>query len=317
MLSGVPAPPEAGGAGPGRQALRFAALGDSLTEGLGDPLPGERWRGFVPLLAAGLPPPGRPVLVANLARSGARTADAAGEQLATARRHRPHLASVIVGGNDTLRSPFDLTRAARDLEVILATLTGDGAVVLTACLPDPGRMLRLPHALTRPLARRMQALNEVVHHLSLRHGAVHVHLADHPLTADRAAWSVDRLHPSELGHRLLAREFHARLAARGLAAGPPPPAACDQPPPSRSAGARWLATRGTRWVLARSTDLLPGLLRLATAETRHRLAGTEDRLERAAREATRAALLATAGPPLPGVPDPPRRAAERALESLD
>ncbi|WP_078900685.1 SGNH/GDSL hydrolase family protein [Streptomyces sp. SBT349] len=303
----------AGGAAPRGEADRFVALGDSLTEGLGDPLPrpprregggpfrGERdgqrrWRGFAPLLAAGLPAPGGAVRLVNLARSGARSADVAGAQLAAARTHRPHVASVIVGGNDTLRSPFDIARTARDLDAVMATLTAEGAVVLTACLPDPGRMLRLPRAVTAPLARRMRALNDVVHHLSWRHGAVHAHLADHPCVADRAAWSVDRLHPSEAGHRLLAREFHAGLAARGLAAGAPPSAVPDQPPPRASASAWWLATRGTRWVAARSTDLLPGLLRLAAAETRHRVAGTRETLERASRDATRAALRATAPP---------------------
>ncbi|MFF3148131.1 LuxR C-terminal-related transcriptional regulator, partial [Streptomyces sp. NPDC057927] len=40
-----------------------------------------------------------------------------------------------------------------------------------------------------------------------------VELSDHTWVADRRAWSVDRLHPSELGHRLLAREFHSALRA--------------------------------------------------------------------------------------------------------
>ncbi|MFD5320565.1 SGNH/GDSL hydrolase family protein [Streptomyces sp. NPDC127098] len=275
------------------EALRFAALGDSLTEGVGDPVPGG-WRGWAPLLAAGLTAPGHrpPARLTNLARSGARTADAAGEQLAAARRLRPHLAGVIVGGNDTLRSAFDIAANARDLEAVIGTLSRDGTLVLTACLPEPGGVLRLPGALTRPLARRMVALNDVVHHLSQRHGAVHVHLAGHPMAAAVEAWSVDRLHPSELGHRLLAREFHAALAGRGLATGPPPAAAAERPPPSRGASARWLATRGTRWLLARATDLLPGLVGLALTETGHRVAGTVDTLDAASRAATRAALAA-------------------------
>jgi lysophospholipase L1-like esterase len=319
-----PAPrrqPEASAAPP-PEVLRFAALGDSLTEGLGDPVPLGGHRGWAALLATALPAPGQPVRLVNLARSGARTGDTAGEQLAAARQIRPHVAAVIIGVNDTLRSAFDITHAARSIDDAIGGLTADGAVVLTACLPDPGRMLRLPAALGRPLARRMRALNEVVHVLSRRHGAVHAHLADHPMATDQAAWSVDRLHPSELGHRLLAREFHAMLAARGQAAGPPPSAAPERPPPPRAAGAWWLATRGTRWLLARSTDLLPGLLRLAAAEAAHRLAGTEETLERAARHATAAALRATTeaqpGHRAPG--DGPGLApcpGERALGILD
>ncbi|WP_165990236.1 SGNH/GDSL hydrolase family protein, partial [Streptomyces sp. YIM 98790] len=288
-----PGPGPGPGAGRGPAELRFAALGDSLTEGVGDPLPGGGWRGWAALLAESLGTPGRPVRLVNLARSGARTPDTAGEQLAGARRHRPHLASVIVGGNDILRSAFDLHRAARDLDTLIGTLTADGAVVLTACLPDPGRMLRLPAAVARPLARRMRSVNELVHQLSRRHRALHAHFAEHPVAGDRACWSVDRLHPSERGHRLLAREFHALLTARGLTATPPPADRTDQPPPTAAADLRWMATRGARWALDRSRDLLPGLLRLAAVETAHRFRGTTAALDAAARASVRTALLDT------------------------
>ncbi len=300
---------------PAPEALRFAALGDSLTEGLGDPHPDTGLRGWAALLADGLPAPGRGVHLVNLARSGARARDVAGEQLTAARALRPHVAALIIGVNDTLRSAFDIGHAARVLDTAIGTLSADGAVVLTACLPDPGRMLRLPRALGDPLARRMHALNEVVHALSRRYGTVHAHLAGHPMVADPAAWGADRLHPSELGHRLLARQFHALLAARGCAAGPPPSPLPERPPPGRGASTWWMATRGTRWVLARSTDLLPGLLRLACVEARHRLAGTEHALDRATREATAAALRATDPRPAHRVgasasvpPGPPARA---------
>ena len=33
----------------------FAALGDSITLGIGDPAPGRTWRGWAALLAEGLP----------------------------------------------------------------------------------------------------------------------------------------------------------------------------------------------------------------------------------------------------------------------
>lgn len=60
-----------------------------------------------------------------------------------------------------------------------------------------------------------------------------------------------------------------------------------------------MATRGTRWVAERSTDLLPGLLALAAAEAYGRLRGATARLdERMARAA--AAALATPGRTIPG-----------------
>uniref|UniRef100_UPI003B9DC7A3 SGNH/GDSL hydrolase family protein n=1 Tax=Streptomyces sp. NEAU-S77 TaxID=3411033 RepID=UPI003B9DC7A3 len=269
---------------------RFAALGDSLTEGLGDPVTGGGWRGWAALLAGVAGPHGEAVDFVNVSRSGALAADVAGEQLSAARRARPHLASVVVGMNDTLRDTFDIRRVAEALDATIGALRADGTVVLTACLPDPGRMLGLPDALARPLGRRMRAVNTVVHALSGRYGAVHVELTEHTWVTDRAAWSVDRLHPSELGHRLLAREFHSALTARGIAMGDPPSTALDGPTPSRAASAWWMATRGTRWVVDRCTDLLPGLLALAAQEVRHRVRGTGHLLDGHERRAALAAL---------------------------
>ncbi|MFI0779882.1 SGNH/GDSL hydrolase family protein [Streptomyces sp. NPDC021212] len=294
------APADAAGPREGAVAVpttRFAALGDSLTEGLGDPVAGGGWRGWAALLAGAAGPHGKPVDFVNVSRSGALAADVAGEQLTAARGARPHLASVVVGMNDTLRDTFDIRRVAEALDATIGALRADGTVVLTACLPDPGRMLGLPDALARPLGRRMRAVNTVVHALSGRYGAVHVELTEHGWVTDRAAWSVDRLHPSELGHRMLAREFHTALTARGIAMGDPPSTALDGPTPSRAASAWWMATRGTRWVVDRCTDLLPGLLALAAQEVRHRVRGSGHLLD--GREA-RAALEALASlAPLP------------------
>ncbi|MBP2067376.1 lysophospholipase L1-like esterase [Streptomyces iranensis] len=241
----------------------------------------------------------------NLSRSGALAADVADEQLPAARRTRPHLVSVVVGGNDTLRDSFDIHRVAEALDRTIGALRAEGAVVLTACLPDPGRMLGLPSALARPLGRRMRAVNTVVHALSQRHEAVHVELSDHTWVADRRAWSVDRLHPSELGHRLLAREFHSALRARSIATGAPPSLELDGPAPSRAASAWWMATRGTRWIADRCTDLLPGLVALAALEWRHHLKGTGHLLEDRDRRATLAALtVVTRGPAPAHLPHP-------------
>lgn len=270
----------------------FVALGDSLTEGLGDPVPGGGWRGWAALLAEALGERPGSVPLVNLARSGAQAADVAERQLPAARALGPRFASLLVGANDTLRAAFAIERIAAALDRAHGALSADGAVVLTACLPDPGRMLGLPAPLARPLGRRMRAVNTVVHAVSARYGGVHLHLADHAWVADRASWSVDRLHPSEHGHRLLARGFHTALAATGLPVGPPPALTLDGPPPTRAGSVLWMATRGTRWVADRCTDLLPGLVGLALQECRHGLAGSGRLLDAAADRATRSALAA-------------------------
>lgn len=248
--------------------LRFVALGDSLTEGVGDPV-GEGWRGWAALLVDGLSDgPDMSVEFTNLAVSGAQTRDVLERQTPAALALGPDVVSVVIGVNDTLRCTFDIHAVAARLDQVYAAFRAQGAVLLTACLPDPGAMLGLPGVLARPLARRQRAVNTVVHALSERHGAVHLHAAEGAWLTDRAMWSADRLHPGERGHRQLALRFHALLEQEGV------------------------ATAGTGWVARRCTDLLPQLLTLAAAEVRHRARGTSARLDLSASHAVASALAA-------------------------
>jgi hypothetical protein len=95
---------------------------------------------------------------------------------------------------------------------------------------------------------------------------VHLDAARDPTIYQRRYWSVDRLHPNERGHRFLACQFHALLAAAGVPVGPEPDPEPSTPPPSRTAEIRWMATKGTMWLARRSRDLVPSLLAMAIRE---------------------------------------------------
>jgi lysophospholipase L1-like esterase len=259
----------------------FIALGDSITLGVGDPIrvprrparPGQpasshrtrlAWRGWAALLAESLPDPA----FLNLAGNGACIADVELHQLPQALPLQPDVASVIVGVNDTLRPNFDPDRIASAASHTVGALRAAGAQVLTMRLPDPGEMLGLPGVLARPLARRARDVNEIMDGLAARFGTLHFDAAEDEEARDPGMWAVDRLHPSERGHRLIARRFHALLAAAGLPVGPPPGAEPLNKPPSRMAELAWMSTKGTAWVAKRSTDLVPNLLAMAFAEWR-------------------------------------------------
>jgi len=202
----------------------------------------------------------------NLAANGARAADVERAQLPRALELRPDVASVIVGTNDILRAGFDAAAIRAALAHVTGSLSAAGAVVLTMRLPDPGLMLGLPPALARPLARRLQVINETMDEVAGRFGTLHFDVAAESAAYDRRMWSADRLHPSERGHRYIAGCFHDRLDAHGQLVGPRPAAEPTSPPPTRYDTAAWMATKGTAWVLRRSTDLLPYLLFMALRE---------------------------------------------------
>jgi hypothetical protein len=172
----------------------------------------------------------------------------------------------VCGLNDTLRGGFDPERTGGAVGRIVAALRAEGAEVLTMRLPDPGVMLGLPQALSRPLARRMQAVNAAIDDVSQRYGTLHFDAASDPEAYERRNWSVDRMHPNERGHRLIARRFHALLAESGFPVGQAPDLEPTSPPPTRLAEIGWMATKGTAWVVKRSTDLVPALLALAVRE---------------------------------------------------
>jgi lysophospholipase L1-like esterase len=241
----------------------FAALGDSITLGIGDPAADRRsWRGWAALLADGLTDAELHVL----ATSGATVAQIEREQLPRALGLRPDVASVVFGINDTLRPNFDPDLIASSAAHSVGALRAAGAQVLTMRLPDAGRMLGLPGALAKPLARRTHQVNAVLDAVSARFGTLHFDAAGTPETYDKRMWAVDRLHPNERGHRLIARSFHGLLEAAGHPVGPPPDPEPANPPPSRLAEIAWLSTKGTAWVLRRSTDMVPYLLAMAAAE---------------------------------------------------
>jgi hypothetical protein len=86
---------------------------------------------------------------------------------------------------------------------------------------------------------------------------------------------VDRLHPNERGHRLIACRFHGLLATAGYPVGDGPDPEPSSLPPTRRAEFGWMATKGTAWMFRRSRDLVPALASLAAKEW---LAADRDRL---------------------------------------
>ncbi len=241
---------------------RIVTLGDSITIGMGDPAPGGGWRGWAQHLAAGLPHPE----LHNLAVLGAQARHVERDQLPAALDLRPDIASLVIGINDTLRAGFDPGRTGEAAARTVAALKDSGATVLTMRLPDPGRMFGLPAGLARPLSRRMHAVNTELDKVAAAYGTLHWDATRDPETYDRRNWSVDRLHPNERGHRLIACRFWDSLAAAGhdLTAKPDPEPTSTGPSPRDDF--IWMATKGTKWFLRRSVDLIPYLLFMAVRE---------------------------------------------------
>lgn len=254
----------------GRAVGRLVVLGDSTSVGLGDPLPGGGWRGFGPLLADAL----GGCDLTNLSRTGARIGTVRHEQLPMAAALRPDAVVVVAGMNDTMRSDFDPARLRADLDHVVGRLLDVGAVVVLASYHDHARVFRLPSPLRRALRRRVDELNAVIRSVVVTRGIGCIDLDTLPGAYDLAAWSVDRLHPSELGHRMLARAFADELELAGCALEAAVSLECAG---GRTVAAwqhvAWLVLKGIPWLWRRGSDLVPYaftvVFRTAVGDSRH------------------------------------------------
>lgn len=266
----VEAPTRQDGTGAPRSYVRFAALGDSVTHGVGD-ASNAGFRGWTRIMAAAMAK-AHDVSVCNVARPGATAAEVRRDQLPQALLHRPHVASLVVGLNDALASTWSAVAVRRDLLMCAEALAAQGALLLTVHLHDHSRVLHLPNVLARPLRRRIDVLNSVYDEIHARYGGIQVDLSRHPGVYDREMWSCDRLHPSELGHRALADEFAALLEGRGLTF-PLPGLEVDGPPVTRRDELRWITSEVIPWLGRRMRDLGPHFTASLARSARRRLQG--------------------------------------------
>ncbi|KQV04754.1 MULTISPECIES: SGNH/GDSL hydrolase family protein [unclassified Kitasatospora] len=233
-----------------RTYLRYVALGDSQTEGVGDGDDTVGLRGWADRLAEQLAAADPAVQYANLAVRGRLAGQVRAEQLGPALALRPDLATVVAGVNDLLRPGFDPARVAGELEEMFAALTGAGAQVATVTFPDVGRIVRL----AKPLRPRVLELNDHIRAAAARHGVVVAETALPEASTDPRMWSTDRLHASPLGHQRIADAVADALGlpgsddgwTRGLPPQPVPGALRATAAELRWAGAflgPWLARR--------------------------------------------------------------------------
>ena len=128
-----------------RPWTRYVAIGDSLSEGLGDPLTGGRLRGWAVLLAEHLRQVSPEMSFTNLAVRGYRARDAIQRELPEAIALQPDLITVFIGGNDVLLTPrLDAARFADELDQLLAPFADPSVTVVLSTLPDLAAVSPLP-----------------------------------------------------------------------------------------------------------------------------------------------------------------------------
>src|SRR5688500_13563706 len=133
---------------------RYVALGDSLSEGVGDhPNPDGTERGWADRFAERLAAEHPGLRYANLAVRGRLIPDVYHHQLPAALALEPDLVSLIIGGNDLTRPRFDVDGGLARIDEMHRDLHAAGATVLTATLPDVALLAPAARLVAKPIAR--------------------------------------------------------------------------------------------------------------------------------------------------------------------
>jgi lysophospholipase L1-like esterase len=218
---------------------RYVALGDSFTEGIGDPDPAAPGghRGWADRLAEELSRGRDDFAYANLAIRGRLLQQIIDEQLEPALDLAPDLVSLSAGSNDLLRPGSDPDALALKLDSAVGSLADSGATVLLFNGPDIGSTPVLA-----AIRGKVAIYNENLRTIAARHDAIIADMWSLRQLSDTRMWASDRLHFSPLGHHVIAiMALEALNVAHELS--PMEPA----PLPSRS----WRAARAEDFVWAR------------------------------------------------------------------
>jgi lysophospholipase L1-like esterase len=238
----------------------FVILGDSAAAGTGDSDQNGALRGWSYYLAKHF---NQPLVYANLSRPGAQSTEVFINQLPKALVLEPTLTAVIVGGNDALRNGFSPIVLRENLRQILKALREAGSEIMLLQLHEPTKIAPLPKTLGKIINRRIDSVNAVVRAVGAEFGAHVLAVREIPDIYDKNRWHVDRMHPSKLGHQILAHKFQEILAPRWDIS----PVAIDPiTQRARRDSILWMIRHATPWFLKRSVDLLPAALILVMGE---------------------------------------------------
>lgn len=181
---------------------RVVAIGDSFTEGMGDPREDGSLRGWADRVAEALATharteDGHPVRYANLAVRGRRIGPILQEQLLPTLALEPDLVTLNGGGNDLLRPNVDVDRVATLAKQAADRITAAGGDLLICSGADPSGHLPFGGVLRRRGALLTEAIRAWAEGMP---GVIFVDNFSDTYFHDHRVWSADGLHLNARGH---------------------------------------------------------------------------------------------------------------------
>jgi len=181
---------------------RYVAIGDSFTEGVGDPEPGlpNGLRGWADRVAEVLAAGSDDFAYANLAVRGKLIRQIVDDQIEPALALRPDLITISAGGNDVIRPGSDPDAVGALLEDAIARLSRDDATIVVFTGIDTSFT-----PVFRGIRGKVAIYNENIRAIADRYDCIVADQWSLKSIQDVRFFSDDRLHMNPLGHHEVAR----------------------------------------------------------------------------------------------------------------
>ena len=228
---------------------RFVAIGDSFTEGIGDPEPGSPGghRGWADRVAEVLSRQVDDFAYANLAVRGRLIGRIVDEQIEPAMALKPDLVTICAGGNDVIRPGGDPDEVAVLFESAIERLSSEGATVVIFTGIDTRFT-----PVFRPLRGRIAIYNENLRAIADQYDCVVADQWALKSVQDMRFFDDDRLHMNPLGHHEVARMvLRALNVPNDLQPMQPDPLPASSWREARAHDLVWARTHLMPWVLRR------------------------------------------------------------------
>ncbi|GAB3128977.1 SGNH/GDSL hydrolase family protein [Tsukamurella serpentis] len=186
-----------------REFQRYVAIGDSFTEGVGDPDPTgtHEFRGWSDRVAEVMAARSPEFGYANLAIRGKKMQQIVAEQLDDALALEPDLVTVYAGANDLIRPTVDVDAVIEAYDAMLGRLADSGATVMVWTAADTHGS-----GIFGALRGRFAIYNELVREIADDRGLVLLDYWRLKQYRDLRMWEFDRIHMSQAGHLRMAIE---------------------------------------------------------------------------------------------------------------
>ena len=228
---------------------RYVAVGDSFTEGVGDPEPAcpGGFRGWSDRVAEVLSQGSTDFAYANLAVRGKLIRQVMDEQLEPALDLHPDLITFSAGGNDVIRPGSDPDEIAARCDEAVRLLSRDGATIVLFTGADVGFA-----PVFRGIRGKIAIYNENIRAVAARYDCVVADLWALTEIQDARMWAPDRLHLNALGHHTVARMVLDVLnVPNSLEPSEPEPLPAQTWRQARSGDMVWAREYLVPWVLRR------------------------------------------------------------------